>query len=203
VRAARWSLLEWICLVVVIVACSAFLAVVVFGQDIDPNDTTTNITVDYDAPEDGAYDRDDWRHWIDADQDGQSTRDEVLQDEASGFGASREWLCPYTGHVFEDPSKLDVDHMIPLKYAHDHGGADWNPERKQEYANDLSHTDHLMAVSASANRQKGARGPAQWMPEVNKCEYALAWTGVARRWGLEIPDADAVRLLIAMGECFE
>ena len=77
------------------------------------------------------YDRDDWDHWNDADRDCQDTRQEVLIAESSVSVvytddrkcrvASGSWTDPYTGDVAEDPSKLDVDHMVPLANAHASG----------------------------------------------------------------------------------
>ena len=80
------------------------------------------------------YDRQDWKHWTDADRDCQDARNEVLIAEsrtAVDFRTDRkcrvaagEWLAPYSNTVVVDPGKLDVDHMVPLGNAHDSGA--WN-----------------------------------------------------------------------------
>lgn len=78
------------------------------------------------AAEQGAgYDRDLFKHWIDADGDGCNTRREVLIAEAkvkptvSGdcdlYGG--EWYSVYDQVTTTDPSSFDVDHFIPLKEA--------------------------------------------------------------------------------------
>lgn len=69
------------------------------------------------------YDRDLFRHWIDADDDGCNTRREVLIAEAkvkptvSGdcdlIGG--QWYSVYDQVTTTDPSDFDVDHFIPLK----------------------------------------------------------------------------------------
>ena len=74
------------------------------------------------------YDRHDWKHWTDADGDCQDARNEALVAEsqtAVSYNtdrrcrvASGEWLAPCTGTIVTDPSKLDVDHMVPLGNAH-------------------------------------------------------------------------------------
>jgi hypothetical protein len=42
------------------------------------------------------------------------------------------------------------------------------------------------AVEASLNRQKGSRGPDQWLPPANRCEYIARFIRVVRIWGLEL-----------------
>lgn len=142
------------------------------------------------------YDRGDWGRWRDQDHDCQDTRQEVLIAEGTDLSFSDDmckvisgtWICPLTGEVFHDPSKLDIDHMVPLKAAHDAGGWAWDKDRKSAYFNNLDQPYHLIAVSASANRSKGSRGPLEWMP-TNKafhCEYLRNWMRVKANWKLEV-----------------
>ena len=46
-----------------------------------------------------------------------------------------EWFDPYTGETVTDATRLDIDHMIPLKNAHDSGGWAWDESRKAAFAN--------------------------------------------------------------------
>lgn len=153
----------------------------------------------------GPYRRAEWRHWIDADHDGQDTRTEVLVDENVGtLLLSKDgrkvlrgvWVCPYSGEVITDPKKLDVDHVVALGEAAASGGQAWSRERKELYANDLSDENHLIAVKASLNRQKGAKDPAAWMPprKAFGCEYVRIWRDIKRRWRLEIDAAEEAAL---------
>ncbi len=144
------------------------------------------------------YDRRAWKHWIDADNDCQDTRQEVLIEESEvpvTFKTKQKcevltgrWTCPYTGDVFTDPGKLEVDHMVPLAAAHAAGGYAWDPDRKRLFANDLRQPEHLIAVSASAKRAKGKKGPEEWLPPNDDylCQYLKDWKGIKDRWRLSV-----------------
>lgn len=142
------------------------------------------------------YDRTQWKHWIDDDGDCQDTRQEVLirdsqepvtfVDDRHCRVATGRWVCPYTGIVITDPSKVDVDHMVALKDAHDSGGWSWSSTRRQEFANNLEVTFQLQATSQYGNRSKGDRGPDQWLPplESERCDYIDQWLRVKESWTL-------------------
>lgn len=91
--------------------------------------------------------------------------------------------------------------MIPLKHAHEAGGRRWSEEKRREYANDLRYRWHLVAVSASANRAKGDKGPDKWKPDKREfwCQYAQAWASVKFTWGLSstAQEREAVREMLA------
>ena len=127
------------------------------------------------------YDRDDWRHWIDADRDCQDARAEVLIEESRSpvsFApnddgdecrvTAGEWLGPWSGEVFTDASDVDIDHHVPLGHAHASGGWRWNADRKRAYANDLANPPSLQVTGASVNRSKGKKPPDAWRPEQSR-----------------------------------
>ena len=144
------------------------------------------------------YDRKSYRHWIDEDRDCQNARHEVLIEESlssvtfkTGKGCkvlSGSWDDPYSGRTITDATKLDIDHMVPLKEAHESVTANWSRERKRAYANDLDDPDTLIAVDRRLNRQKGAKDPAEWLPpnHAYQAEYARAWVAVKLKWGLTL-----------------
>lgn len=148
------------------------------------------------------YRRTDYKHWIDADGDCQDTREEVLIAEsevAVTFKTTKHckvaagrWTDPYTGKTFTDPSKLDVDHMVPLENAHRSGAWNWTYQKREAYANDLEHPEQLIAVDASANRSKGSKGPDQWVPPniADRCQYVRDWEAIKQRWQLVISPAE-------------
>ncbi len=133
------------------------------------------------------YNREDWKHWSDPDNDCMNTRHEVLNDQAEkgsvklspdGCYVSRgKWLDPFSGKILTRASDLDVDHIIPLKWAHEHGGANWSKSKKEQFANDPK---NLLAVDDGLNQQKGAKGPSEWMPPNHdyRCEYLYRWKTV-------------------------
>ena len=159
------------------------------------------------------YDRGDWRHWTDEDSDCQDTRQEVLIEESATPVAytdsgqcrvvSGDWIGPYTGERSYDPGELDIDHMVPLANAHWSGGWAWSPERKRQYANDLSYDGHLVAAKASANRSKGSAGPEDWRPpdRGHWCQYAIDWVTIKEIWELTASAAEADALAEMLKTC--
>ena len=155
------------------------------------------------------YDRNLYKHWIDADADCQDTRQEVLikyslePPELTQDGCrvrSGLWICPYTGASVTAPSKLDIDHLIPLAEAHRSGSAGWGSEQRLAFANDLFHEAALLPVTASANRSKGSRDPASWLP-LNKqfhCEYVKSWVIIKATYNLSMDteERDAISTVL-------
>lgn len=144
-----------------------------------------------------AYNRSDWGNWRDEDSDCQNARQESLIAESTIAVSFRNsshqckvaqghWLTPFSNVVVTTPSELDIDHMVPLKNAHLSGAWVWTAETKKSYFNDLSYENQLIAVTAFANRSKGARGPEQWKPENDSywCQYAQDWIAIKLDWGL-------------------
>jgi len=158
------------------------------------------------------YDRDLYGGWIDADGDCQDTRQEVLiaesitpvQLDSRGCRVViGTWLDPFTGQTFTNPGDLDIDHFIPLAEAHRSGADRWPPELRRQFANDLSWPGGLIAVSASANRSKGARDPAGWLPpnEEFHCEYVRNWVITKGYWGLAMDDSERNAVYSVLVQC--
>jgi len=136
------------------------------------------------------YNRDDWKHWSDADGDCMNTRHETLLEQADGdvnlspdgcYVSTGTWIDPFSGKTFHRASDLDVDHVVPLKWAHDHGGANWSEKAKERFANDPL---NLLVVDDGLNQSKGAQGPTEWMPpnQAYRCEYLHQWQKVLGRY---------------------
>lgn len=146
-----------------------------------------------------AYNRSDFKHWIDADGDCQDTRVEELIDHAIGpvtfrtpkdcYIISGEWLCPYTGQLIRNPRKLDIDHIVPLAHAWHAGANNWGPVKREQFAND---PENLLPVLFSENRSKGAKGINEWIPKNEEFhrDYALLWIYIKMKYGLRFTDAE-------------
>lgn len=159
----------------------------------------------------GGYDRDLFRHWIDADGDGCDARREVLIAESltpMSVGArcslsGGQWSSAFDGVVTTDASSFDIDHFVPLKEAWDSGAHGWDSGTRQRFANDLGYAGSLIAVSASSNRSKGASDPAEWMPPNRSywCVYLVTWVEVKIRWNLSADSSEVAAIRSAGAGC--
>lgn len=153
------------------------------------------------------YDRDLFRHWTDPERNGCDTRDDVLAAEAVA-GTRRgceviggRWVSAYDGSVTSNPSNFDVDHVVALAEAWDSGAWRWDAATRERFANDLAYPLSLIAVSASSNRSKSDRDPAEWLPARNRCAFAKAWIGVKVRWRLAVDTTEKAALARALRGC--
>ena len=114
-----------------------------------------------------------------------------------------QWFAAFTGSYAKDPGSLDIDHFVPLANAHESGGGAWSSANKRDYYNDLSDPQHLIAVTASANRSKGSRGPDEWKPpdENYWCQYAHSWAEIKARWSLTVTGNEFAALQTMLGTC--
>jgi hypothetical protein len=161
------------------------------------------------------YERTAYRHWIDEDRNCLDTRQEVLlRDDSSGRAKVEKvgsrcvvvggaWSDPYTGETISSAKAIDVDHLVPLKNAHESGGWAWPAERKKAYANYLGNAYHLLAASASENRRKGDKGPDEYLPpnERARCDYVRNFAGVKRAWGLRVTASEMAAMQTVLEAC--
>ncbi|WP_232325180.1 HNH endonuclease family protein [Microbulbifer agarilyticus] len=159
------------------------------------------------ALESNKYKRAEWLpKWSDADRDCQNTRHELLvrfslapityTDTRHCQVKGGLWMDPYTGQFFELASDLDVEHIVPLKWAHERGGAEWSRERKRAFAED---PDNLWLVDDGRNQSKGHKGPDEWMPPYGpvRTYYLRRFLGVAEKYGLQVRPNES-QLILAM-----
>ncbi len=94
---------------------------------------------------------------------------------------------------FCDISAADCPERVDA--GHDDDGTD--PTTSDQHFHVVGDPQHLIAVTASANRSKGARGPEDWKPDDRSywCRYAVNWTTIKDTWGLTATQADQVALM--------
>lgn len=133
--------------------------------------------------------------WDDADRDCQNTRAELLIDRSvSTLQYANEgcrvthgkWTSPFTGKTYHDASELEIDHVVALKFAWDHGADKWSRQKRERFANDPA---NLLAVEAGLNSSKAERGIGEWLPPANQCAYILQTLRIQKKYGVEIPES--------------
>ncbi|MFF9244688.1 HNH endonuclease family protein [Streptomyces sp. NPDC014776] len=157
------------------------------------------------------YQRDAFKHWIDADKDGCNTRAEVLKAEAVIAPeqgprcalSGGEWYSPYDDRYLDGPRGLDIDHLVPLAEAWDSGASAWSAAEREAYANDLGDDRALIAVSAASNRSKADQDPTTWLPPAAgyRCQYVTDWIADKMRWGLSIDPSEEAALSDSLSRC--
>ena len=94
-------------------------------------------------------------------------------------------------------SEVDIDHVVALGDAWQKGAWRWPYGERVAFANDPL---NLLAVDASANRQKGDGDTATWLP-ANKsfrCAYVARQVSVKLKYALSVTAAerDAMRRVL-------
>ena len=155
------------------------------------------------------FNTDDWDFEVDFDNDCQSTRQELLiltsrtepryTNPRNCVVRSGEWLDEYTGKIFNVAVKIDIDHVIPLMYAHIHGGDRWPEQKKLQFANDPS---NLMLVDKREIKKKRERGPGRYLPRKEfQCAYAGMWQAIANNYDLDIESRDKKKIREILEDC--
>ena len=110
----------------------------------------------------GGYVRALFEHWRDIDGDGCDAREQVLKrdsvtlpqvDPYSCKVIAGDWVSPYDGARWSDPTDIDIDHVVALKEAWDSGAWAWSSATKKAYANDTREKRTLLAVTDNVNQR--------------------------------------------------
>lgn len=153
------------------------------------------------ASNDIGYERSKFGHgWDDSDGDCQDSRAEALIAQSSTtvrFADERRcrvvtgrWISPFTGKVIQNASDIDIDHVVPLKWAWDHGASTWSRAKREKFANDPV---NLWSVELSLNRQKGAMGPEEWLPPAGRCQYVSRFVRITKIYGLQPSEPQEIK----------
>lgn len=156
------------------------------------------------------YNREEWNHWIDQDNDCQNLRHELLIEQSLTsvtFTNSKQctvktglWYDKFSGKKYTKASQLQIDHIVPLAWAHRHGGANWSASEKEDFANDRN---NLWIVKGSLNGSKSAQGPNEWMPphHEHRCEYLIAFDSVVNERNLKYTTAEQRTITKMLAAC--
>lgn len=141
------------------------------------------------------YNRKDWKHWSDFDKNCQNTRAEVLISRSLKpvtFKGNKKctvstglWDDYYYNEKLDKASKVDIDHLIPLKHAYESGGLEWSRQKKEQFSND---PENLVITNLKYNRTKGAKTILEWLPIDRKyaCKYVSDWFYVKNKYQLKV-----------------
>ena len=146
-----------------------------------------------------------FEHWRDIDGDGCDSRQQVLKrdsvtlpqvDPYSCKVIAGDWVSPYDGARWSDPTDIDIDHVVALKEAWDSGAWAWSSATKKAYANDTSDKRTLLAVTDNVNQRKSDKDPSNWTPPLKSylCTYLGNWISVKARWGLSMDKSEWGRI---------
>lgn len=157
------------------------------------------------------YNEADWPFDEDFDGDCQSTRHEILvatsrapvrfTNPRNCEARTGEWFDEYTGKTFTVAAQIDLDHIIPLRYAHNQGGDRWPQNKKVAFANDPM---NLILIERSEIRRKGERGPTRYLPrDEYRCDYVRQWLAIAEKYDLRLANGDKNRITVILRDCGE
>lgn len=148
--------------------------------------------------------------WSDVDGNGCDTRNDILRRDLTEQSRASDGCTVLSGVLYPDPytgtkivfvrgkSLVDIDHVVALGNAWVTGAARWTPAQRLAVANDPL---NLLAVQASANRQKGDGDAATWLPssKAYRCAYVARQVAVKAKYGLWLtaPEKTAMQTVLA------
>ncbi|WP_444946564.1 DUF1524 domain-containing protein [Microbulbifer sp. VTAC004] len=94
---------------------------------------------------------------------------------------------------------LDVEHIVSLSWAHEHGGASWTVKLKRQFAED---PENLWLVDDGRNQSKGDKGQDEWLPPYEPVQaiYVQRFTAIVEKYGLKFSEQELARILALLNE---
>ncbi|MFD2338725.1 HNH endonuclease (plasmid) [Clavibacter tessellarius] len=164
-----------------------------------------------------AYDRAAYGpSWADTDHNGCDQRNDVLARDLTavtytkadpGCTVATGYLADvYTGRSIDftrgktTSASVQIDHLVPLGWAWQHGAAAWTGDRREQLATDFN---NLQAVDGPTNEAKSDQGPATWLPPATgyDCLYVTRFAYVLSTYELTIDDADRAAINHTLSSC--
>lgn len=153
--------------------------------------------------------------WADTDHNGCDQRNDTLRRDLTHLSykpGTRDCVVtagtladPYTGQEIaftkgEQTSRaVQIDHVVPLSWAWQHGASSWTSEHREQLATDLN---NLQAADGTANESKSDQGPATWLPTASySCTYVTRFAYVVHRYELTLDTADRDAITRVLDGC--
>ena len=139
------------------------------------------------APEErcSPYDHRDYRYPA-------SIENRIVDDLGGIYG-------PYTGRQFDSITETDIEHIVARSEAHDSGLCAADPTIRRRFATDLL---NLTLAGPRVNRhQKTDHDAAEWLPDHNRCWFAITVIMVRQKYGLTIDQREATALDRVLSGC--
>lgn len=151
------------------------------------------------------------QEWADVERNGCDTRSDVLM--ATLVNITSSGACTVTSGTLNDPytataiqyvrggaSEVDIDHVVALSNAWQTGAFGFPFAKRVALANDPL---NLLAVQASANRQKGDGDAATWLPanKAFRCDYVARQIAVKAKYELWVTAPEAEVMKAILGAC--
>ncbi len=109
---------------------------------------------------------------------------------------------PYTGRIFSNTRRTDIEHIVALSEAHDSGLCAASAELRQRFATDLLNlTLAAPAVNRCGAGAKCAFDAAEWLPPVNRCWFAARVVAVRQKYRLSVDKREADALTRVLSNC--
>ena len=115
----------------------------------------------------------------------QSVEDDIVRGLGTVYG-------PYTGTCFTSKKETDIEHIVAASEAHDSGLRGADRATRARFAQDIQ---NLTLASQQVNRhQKYGRDASEWIPDRNRCWFAVQVLDVKRAYGLSVDEREAAAL---------
>jgi hypothetical protein len=154
--------------------------------------------------------------WADTDRNGCDQRNDVLSRDMTSivYKAGTHNCVVLSGTLADDytgktiaftrgqntSEAVQIDHLVPLGWAWQHGASSWTENAREKLATDLN---NLQAVDGPTNGSKSDQGPATWLPpETNyDCLYVTRFAFVVSSYHLTLDAADRGAIDQVLGTC--
>lgn len=142
------------------------------------NDTAENLGLLVAPEEPAGYDRSDWEGGGWPENTNLMLRWSLVGCRWAFYSVQTEPDCGGNNHR---------GHLVAAAEAHESGGHSWDEAERRRFYLDV---ENIFVLPAGENTAKGARDPAEWLPDRNRCEYIRRWVAIKRDYRLAADRAE-------------